>query len=266
MSTQVSSGFRQNGWSRWPLLAFAALVASLVLLAADRLMVPEHFGIGQVQLINDGQHVRVEHVQQAIDQLGQHSWFSIDLEEVEQSVESVPWVYRAHVRRQWPSTLIVTVEEARPAASWNQQQWLNQQGEILVMPDEYRAPLLPRLNGADGHEVELMNTYRELAEWFPRETWQIQSLTQNPRGSWQLTLRIDGRESVLPVTLGKEQIQQRFKRFCQAMAQRALHLDQRIGAVDLRYSNGFAILWNKTEDEEKYMARGEQTATAAGKS
>jgi len=45
-------------------------------------------------------------------------FFSINLEAVRQSLEQLPWVRHAEVRRQWPSSLEVSIEEHVPVAFW----------------------------------------------------------------------------------------------------------------------------------------------------
>jgi len=43
----------------------------------------------------------------------QRQFFTADLDAVRAAFESVPWVRKAMVRREWPNKLIVTVEEHR---------------------------------------------------------------------------------------------------------------------------------------------------------
>src|SRR4051812_15445823 len=48
------------------------------------------------------------------------NFFTANLDAVRQAFESVPWVRKATVRREWPNKLIVAIEEHVPLAIWGE--------------------------------------------------------------------------------------------------------------------------------------------------
>ncbi|MFT5113718.1 MAG: cell division protein FtsQ [Parasphingorhabdus sp.] len=255
--------YHYRGWSRWSLLmASAALLISVALLAADRLFLPDRFQIQEIEIVTDGTNVDQEKVKQAVSQQGKRSWFSINLDAVEEEVIKVPWVYSVQVRRKWPARLVVTVEEARPAARWNKKHWLNQRGELLVMPADYVESSLPVLSGPDREQIRVVEMYRALQQLLVVPHWQINNLEFNRRTSWQLTLQVQHEEvnAKVDISLGKDKVLERFRRFSQAFADRSLETLARMERVDLRYSNGMAVRWraiksdsNQVVDDSKAM-------------
>ena len=247
----------ERRWSRWSLLfATAAVLISLVVLVVDRLFVPEYFQLQEVVIESDGGNVNRDLILQAVADQGPRSWFSINLNAVERAVTQVPWVYSAKVRRQWPARLIVHVVEAVPAAQWNKTGWLSQRGEILIMPKTFVRDDLPRLSGAVGDELVVTEMYQSLAERLPGNDWRIAGLHQNSRGAWQMTLRLGLADVWVDVemNLGKQQIEERFLRFCEAFKQHPLESIARMQSVDLRYSNGVAIRWLEQGNKRTQMA------------
>src|SRR5690349_12843 len=48
------------------------------------------------------------------------NFFTANLDTVRAAFESVPWVRKATVRREWPNTLLVTIEEHEPLGTWGE--------------------------------------------------------------------------------------------------------------------------------------------------
>src|SRR5699024_4372721 len=105
-------------------------------------------------------------------------------------IESTPWVRKAHIRRVWPNTLQVQLEEQQPLAYWNEDEMLNTWGEPFTaneaaLPDDVR---LPRLSGPDASERLVVQRYAELARWFAPLDIRISEVTLSPRYAWEVTL------------------------------------------------------------------------------
>ena len=92
------------------------------------------------------------------------NFFSIDLARSRAAFESVPWVRRAEVRRQFPHTLRVRLEEHRAVAYWGNDadgRLLNQHGEIFeANVGEVEQEGLPRLVGPASQAAQVLAMYR----------------------------------------------------------------------------------------------------------
>jgi cell division protein FtsQ len=165
-----------------------------------------------------------------------------DLRSVQQLLHESPWVERAAVRRQWPGVLNIWLEERVPVARWGENSLLTETGSIFTPQQDIGWIALPRLDGPAAHEAEVLEQYL----WFSRNLQEIElevvAVTLEPRGVWRIELR---QGQGIQLYLGQQDLAQKLARF-KAIYQ--LTLQQRmeqIARIDLRYSNGIAVLWKK---------------------
>jgi len=184
------------------------------------------------------------------------NFFTMDVHEVRDLIETAPWVRRAQVRRLWPDALAVRIEEHSPLAFWNEDQMINTWGETFSANrgelDEDEVEHLPQLNGPEQSEQLVVQRYAELANRFAPLQLRIREVTLSPRYAWDVTLSdgvhlnlgrdpaadaadLHGRPGALPFA-------ERIERFVRAwpMVQQRL-AGRAVTHVDLRYPNGFAM-------------------------
>ena len=162
--------------------------------------------------------------------------FSVDLDQARQGFESLPWVRSASVRRIWPDTLAVALEEHVPSAAWNDLAVMDVYGDVFpVRP--WKA--LPRIYAPEGMEKEVARRYGQFAEQLASGGWHVASLHVDARGDWQVTLA-DG----TAVELGREKLADRLRRFVTFYPLALARLSS-IRRVDMRYPNGFAAQGGK---------------------
>src|SRR5690606_3889200 len=118
------------------------------------------------------------------------NFFTVDLDETRGLLETVPWVRHARVRRVWPNTLSVQLEEQQPLALWNEDQMINTWGEAFranqgELPDDAR---LPQFNGPANSERLVVQRYAELARWFAPLNVSVSEITLSPRYAWSVEL------------------------------------------------------------------------------
>ncbi len=182
------------------------------------------------------------------------NFFSVHLDDTRRLIETVPWVRHASVRRVWPNTLRIKIEEQQPLAYWNENQMINTWGESFManqgeLPDDAQ---LPQLNGPENSERLVVQRYAEIARWFAPLNLHVREVTLSPRYAWEVTLSDGmhlslGRDPAADVAdphgrSGALPFAARIERFVQAWPRLAQRLDGRaISNADLRYSNGFAI-------------------------
>ena len=174
------------------------------------------------------------------------NFFSINLDALRQSLEELPWVRRAEVRRQWPGRLEVTIEEHAPVAFWGQAtgQLVNSYGEVfsaaMTVPPTRPMPVMV---GPVGMAQEMLEYFHQAEELLsPLHRWP-KALTVSQRQALQIRLD-DG----MIVELGRQQakapIQQRLERFVEYYPSVLTVARQRPSVVDMRYPNGFALRVN----------------------
>lgn len=175
------------------------------------------------------------------------TFFTASLDEARAGFEAVPWVRKASVRRQWPNRLVVTIEEHRALARWNDEagnRFVNVFGEAFNAPGEVKlGATLPLLTGPEGSEKEVAQRYSDIAALFAKIDKSPQLVALSPRQAWTVRLS-DG----LAIEVGREQPQSstaaRLQRFVSNYAATVGRVGARAEAVDLRYPNGFAAKIN----------------------
>ena len=169
------------------------------------------------------------------------SFFTVDLEAVRGSFESVPWVRRATVRRVWPDRLQVTIEEHRPMALWGDSRLVNTHGELFTAnldEAEDRGPL-PQFAGPEGSHPAVLQRYADLGRWLAPLERKPLAVTLSPRYAW--STRLDDGSTLL---LGRDQgvpIETRIARWVAVYPRVRTRLERQADVVDLRYPNGFAL-------------------------
>ncbi|GJL81037.1 MAG: hypothetical protein DHS20C01_06710 [marine bacterium B5-7] len=233
----------QSGIARLPvLIASVALTVSLALVALDRLLLPDRFSIQEVVVTGNAPNVDPARVLHAVRQLGPRSWFSVDLAEVERVVGDVPWVYRASVRRRWPGRLIVSVSQAQPVARWNDDGWVNNDGETLSLPSGFTGADLPSLQGPQNRSTEVVARFNEIDTILSTvPVVKPVSLKLDGRGVWVLGLNTAKRETPLIVTIGRGSIVPRLMRLTEALKSSLAARLPQLASIDLRYPNGLAV-------------------------
>ncbi len=222
-------------------LVSLVVLASLALVALDRLLLPGRFAIQEVIVTGDAPNVDPAAVLDAVRSLGERSWFSVDLVAVERAVAGVPWVYQASVRRRWPGKLVVQVSQATPFARYNDSAWINRQGEVLALPGDFAGQALPRLAGPRERASEVTAYYLHVRQRMAGAgSVEVRSLRLDARGAWQMGIGAED-DRVVPVSLGREAIDERLARFTAALAGGLASRLAGIEAIDLRYPNGLAV-------------------------
>lgn len=249
----------------------ATLASALVLLgvasaAADRLLRPGAFSIENVHLRGEFKHVDSDLLQEVILPAANGNFFAIDLNRVEDLAESVAWVDKAMVRRRWPRTLEISVEEHRLQARWGETAWIDIHGHVVELPAVEETRYLPRLNGPNGSHQQVLLRYQRWSALLAASGLRIRELALTHLGTWkmmvtpfsrptagtnQLIARDDSfGQSAMPrpfsVIVGKQDLQTRIARFARAFNAVLAPRSADIAHVDLRYPNGFAVKWTDT--------------------
>jgi cell division protein FtsQ len=222
-------------------LLLAAAAAALLVAAAVWVARLPHFTLTQLIVTHELSEVRRADVERAVAGLLRGNFFSVNVEALRQSLERIAWVRHAEVRRRWPSSLEVRIEEHLPVAQWGEGsgQLLNSYGEVFAAVMAQPRPL-PLLHGPQGVAPDVLGYYREAAELLHPVGRKPLALTMSPRLAVQLKLD-DG----MVVELGREQpklpLRTRLQRFVDYYASVLTVAKVRPSVVDMRYPNGFAL-------------------------
>ena len=258
-------------------LVFVLLVGVVGLFLLDWLYHPEKFRIEEVEIHGRLEHLNPELVRTAVATELDGNYFSARLEDIEAAVRELPWVIDASVRRQWPSTLVVGVEEARPIAAWGADRWLDTSGHLVAR--ESWDGRLPALDGPENMKEFVWRTFREWHGMFAAQGLSLDRLEFDERELWYMTLSLAGEtdrhhpleakveaatepELAAETEVGAEAGEQppaitaevvmivdnldagaRIRRLISALNSQLIAEFPGMRSIDLRYPNGFAIHW-----------------------
>jgi cell division protein FtsQ len=173
------------------------------------------------------------------------NFFTVDLSRARTAFESVPWVRKAVVRREFPNKLRATLTEHVPVAHWGDEsgsRLVNGFGEVFEANVAEVDDQLPRLDGPIEQAGQVLGMYRLLTPLFQPYELSIAELGLSSRGSWHVVL-----DSGALIELGRgrsEEVVTRTERFLRTVKQVAAQYGRTVASVegaDLRHNEGYAL-------------------------
>ncbi len=200
------------------------------------------FGFREIVVVSPLSQVTTAQLEFAARSGLKGNFFSVSLDEARAAFEKLPWVRRAEVRRVWPATLEVRLEEHVATAYWRagdngDTRLVNQQGEVFIAASNARMPVF---SGPEGSAQQVLQRYREFAALLAPINAVPATLNFSARQAWQLRL-----EDGLVIELGREQgntpLTDRLSRFVSVWPQARTRIAAPVSVADLRYPAGFAV-------------------------
>lgn len=168
------------------------------------------------------------------------NFLTVNIDSLRRSLETLPWVRKVSIRREFPGRLAVQIEEHHALAHWNDDALVNSFGEVFVA--ETTEPL-PEFVGVKGSTAEMAQQYENFGKQLDGLHLRVDKLELSPRHAWQMRLNNNW-----VLELGREDMQQRLARFVLVYPY-GISPDQPAGqgvdqerlVVDMRYHHGFAV-------------------------
>jgi cell division protein FtsQ len=189
-----------------------------------------------------------EDIESAIENVNLGNFFNVDVNNVQEQVAKLPWVYSVSVRKKWPNELKIYVVDQTPIAIWNGDFLINQNGKAFQADIARLKGALPAFFGPEGSEEIALDNFINLSKLLKFSELSIDELLLTERHSWQLTLN-DG----VTLNLGRENKIERVQRFIDVYPQiiKTTKENQQVDYVDLRYDTGLAVGWKTAEKKQR---------------
>ncbi len=217
---------RKYVYSMSLLLGIGLLVAWLMRAIRE----PDFMPISKVHVQGTFVHVSGDMLHHAVGPLAR-GFFAIDVAEIQERVEALPWVRQASVRRMWPDTLSVSIIEQDAIARWGQKSLMSREGKIFTPSELNRTTGLPMLNGPPGTEQIMNLDLAKAAEIVNGIGLKPEVVFMDERHSVQVTL-----DNNIKLVVGKDDLEGRLQRFVKGYK----YLGKTYQYFDLRYTNGIA--------------------------
>lgn len=228
------------------ILAVGVLVAAVIGVSQWAVRHPL-FAIAKITVQGDTVHNNAVTLRANVASRLQGSFFTLDLVQTRAAFESVPWVRKAVVQREFPNQLRVQLQEHRSAGLWGadgESRLVNTYGEVFeANAGDVDGEEMPRLIGPEGSGAAVLEAYRTLNALFIPLDSTIEELELTGRGGWRMQL--DGGADIEMGHGTQPELFSRVKRFIETYTQ-VLSAYQRAGlerieSVDLRHNEGYAI-------------------------
>ena len=221
-------------------LAFVAMVMTLV---GSWLVRQSLFNLSAITVQGDVAHNNAVILRANVAPRLAGNFFTVDMGRARAVFESVPWVRKAVVQRQFPDRLKVVLQEHQAVAYWGPEgdtRLVNNFGEVFeANQGEVEADELPQLSGPTGQSVLVLQAYQALSPLFDKFDTALERLELTSQGSWRARL-----DSGATIELGHgsvDEVGARVQRFLATLTQVSSRFGRDLESADLRYGNGYAL-------------------------
>jgi len=206
---------------------------------------PGRFPIRSVVVEGVYQHTDQQRLRDRVMSQAQRGFFNLDIAKIQQEVEDLAWVNRAYVRRVWPESISVHLEEHTPVARWGDNGLISDNFKLFFPPllQESNDPLLkntvadlPVLASPERRHVALLKLLMETGPILKTIEAPLTGISEDERRSVTLELKGD-----VLVVIGHRLIQERIQRFAEIFRSYIAPVYDDVARVDMRYTNGFAM-------------------------
>lgn len=201
------------------------------------------FPTNQIRIVGDIENLDGIKLQKSLLPAINGGYFYQDLSEIEGAVRSIPWIDKVRLARIWPDTLEVDITEQKAVARWGDRALLNPRGERFAPDGVESFADLPVIYGPLGMESYLLEMLNTLNDRLEQKGVRVASLDMSKRRAWIVKL-----SNGLELHFGRQDPVNELDRFLSLVPELGEHVFAQLKRVDLRYSNGFALVWKPAEE------------------
>lgn len=226
-------------------IAIVALVLGIVYAVLWSINEGKLLPLKSISMVEAPQKVTTAQLRDSLTEYLHPSILGVDVKGARESLEELPWIRKAQVRRAWPGVLEVKIDERRALGIWNDRALVDYRGQLFRPKGESLPPGLVRLYGPRGSVQQVVKKFKMIGQIFDKQEIKLASLQLSARGSWSAKT-VDK----VAMAMGSERTVARVERFVSALSALNARRDGQIKRVDLRYPNGFAVAWAAADDSD----------------
>ena len=219
-------------------LGLAAVVVSLTATGVFAVYETQRRAIVSVRVGGELRYTPRVALESAVSAHATSSLYRVDVASVREAALTQAWVKDASVRRVWPDSLHIAVVEREPVARWGQSGLVEADASVFYPPALEVFADLPVLEGPEGTESEVLRRYGEIAPLLSSVSRRVVLLSLDERRAWRIEL-----DNGIQLVLGQNQNNAALRRFVRVFYAVLQAQPSQLERVDLRYTNGFAVLW-----------------------
>lgn len=234
-------------------LVLILLIASVVLINEKEKVIQliDH-PIERMSVVGQFSFLDSELLKEHVSRFVGEGFLSADLESMKQFIELLPWVYQVRVSRVWPGEINVVIEEQVAVSYWNNEGFINAQGQLFI-PQKVDMTLPIPVLGYQGlledrDRLEMFELFQYIQQELIKSNLEAAQLKQNLRGAWEVTL-----SNGIGVALGhielandnRKSLDDKLERVGKLFMAKSNIAIENIEKLDTRYPNGIAVQWKE---------------------
>jgi cell division protein FtsQ len=213
--------------------------------------VPELLPVNDIQVKGELHFLNKADIETTVRNNISGDYFTVNLNKVREILLQEPWVENVSLRRQWPASLTVFVDEQVPVAYWNDDGYINKSGNVFRPANVDKNLNLPKLNGPEGQHNNVWKFMNVLYKETALLNYEVVRLDLDDRRAWQMVISSNSvaadstaEKNYIDVKLGRFDTEKRMQRFISILPALSIEkefVENKIKAIDMRYPNGFAV-------------------------
>lgn len=223
----------------------AWLIAGLLLLAILAVRhewvgnkIAESLPIRYIRTEGVFQYLSKEEIKAVVAPLASVSIFDADMQRIHAEVTKLPWVKGAVVERVWPDTIDIKVSERKAYVRWGEDGLLTEHGELFLPNNAGQFQSLTLVEGPKLQEAKTLEIMKGVKTALEDQALEMAEFKVNSREAWEIKLK-----SGMEILLGRTGQLKKLHRFLSALPALGQDKVAAMQLVDLRYPNGFSVLW-----------------------
>lgn len=233
--------FGKLGRSAVMTLATLMSFVALGLLVADHLYRPDTFKIEQLKITGQFRYLKPSDVEAVVVDSASGNFFSLDLDQIKAKAQSLAWVESVDVRREWPETLVLAVQEHRPAMRWGKGKWVTTAGQVIELPESIDAKNVITLNGRESQAKRILMKATHWKAKLQTHGLELRGVSLSDSDAWTLELFDQAQNAQFDLLLGHQDVSERLARFQMLFDKKFRFAERPLKRVDARYPDGLAV-------------------------
>jgi len=177
-------------------------------------------------------------------------FFSIDLNGIAQNIEKINWVAQATLRRVWPNTVEILIREHQAVAVWDKRTLISADGILFAVESADNYQHLALVHGQVHQAKALLSAYSQLEQLVTSYGLRINQL--NSEKSGEINVRFNTQLNTFFAMQDKDMQFERFASllktgYLKTTTQKNTLNNKALKSIDLRYSNGFSVVWQEPQ-------------------
>jgi cell division protein FtsQ len=216
------------------LLLIIAVSSGIVFYCRDQLLFP----IKHIDVHGQFNTIKTENLQNVFAKYASGSLVFFSERQLKQALQAVPNVDQVFVKRIWPATVYVLLQQKYPVARFGAQQLLSNHGVLFAVSEPNQGAELPYINGPENRVDQLWQAYLALNKILSPLDLNILRLEVSSRLSYSLVL-----SNGIIIYLGSSDVAERLALFARVYLKSLQARAAQINYIDMRYNSGMAVSW-----------------------